>query len=139
MIKKSHKKSQPQNRFEFTAEKLQDAGADKVELCETAGYPIVYGEKIIDTTLPTVLVYGHYDVQPADPIELWTSPPFDPVVIDNKIYARGSADDKGQFYMHIKAFELMMQENKLPCNILHQINNYTWQFLLFHPILAIIY
>ncbi len=102
---------------EFTAQKLIEAGADKVELCETAGYPIVYGEKIIDANLPTVLVYGHYDVQPADPIELWTSPPFEPVVKDNKVYARGSADDKGQFYMHVKAFELMMQNNCLPCNV----------------------
>jgi acetylornithine deacetylase/succinyl-diaminopimelate desuccinylase-like protein len=102
---------------EFTAQKLKEAGADMVELCETAGYPIVYGEKIIDVNLPTVLVYGHYDVQPADPIELWTSPPFEPVVKDGKVYARGSADDKGQFYMHVKAFQLMMQNNCLPCNV----------------------
>ena len=102
---------------EFTAQKLKEAGADNVELCETAGYPIVYGEKMIDAGLPTVLVYGHYDVQPADPLELWTSPPFEPVVKDNKIYARGSADDKGQFYMHVKAFELMVQNNCLPCNV----------------------
>lgn len=102
---------------EFTANKLKEAGADNVSLCETAGYPIVYGEKIIDAELPTVLVYGHYDVQPADPIELWTSPPFEPVIKDNKIYARGSADDKGQFYMHVKAFELMMKTQSLPCNV----------------------
>lgn len=93
------------------------AGAENVAICETAGYPIVYGEKIIDPKLPTVLVYGHYDVQPADPIELWTSGPFEPVIKDGKIYARGACDDKGQMYMHVKAFELMMQTNSLPCNV----------------------
>jgi len=98
-------------------EKLTAAGADKVEVCPTAGYPIVYGEKIIDAKLPTVLVYGHYDVQPADPIELWQSGPFEPLIKDGKIYARGACDDKGQMYMHVKAFELMMQTNSLPCNI----------------------
>jgi acetylornithine deacetylase/succinyl-diaminopimelate desuccinylase-like protein len=98
-------------------ENLIAAGAEKVEICETAGYPIVYGEKIIDAKLPTVLVYGHYDVQPADPIELWHSGPFEPVIKDGKIYARGACDDKGQMYMHVKAFELMMQTNSLPCNV----------------------
>ncbi len=93
------------------------AGADNVEICQTAGYPIVYGEKIIDPKLPTILVYGHYDVQPADPLELWTSGPFEPVIKDGKIYARGACDDKGQMYMHVKAFELMMQTNTLPCNV----------------------
>lgn len=102
---------------EFVAEKLKAAGAEKVEICPTAGYPIVYGEKILDETLPTVLVYGHYDVQPADPLELWKTPPFEPTIRDEKIYARGACDDKGQFYMHIKAFELMMETNTLPCNI----------------------
>ncbi len=102
---------------EYVVKKLQDAGADTVELCETKGHPIVYGEKIIDPKLPTVLVYGHYDVQPADPINLWTSPPFEPAIKDGKIYARGSCDDKGQFYMHIKAFEAMTKLNKLSCNI----------------------
>lgn len=102
---------------EFVAKKLKEAGADKVELCATAGFPIVYGEKIIDAQKPTVLVYGHYDVQPADPYELWDSPPFEPVVKDGKIYARGSADDKGQMYMHVKAFEILMKQNALPCNI----------------------
>jgi acetylornithine deacetylase/succinyl-diaminopimelate desuccinylase-like protein len=101
----------------YTAAKLKEAGADHVEVCETAGYPIVYGEKIIDSTKPTVLVYGHYDVQPPDPLELWKSPPFEPTIRDGKIYARGACDDKGQFYMHVKAFELMMQTNTLPCNI----------------------
>jgi len=102
---------------DYVAEKLKQAGADNVEVCPTAGYPIVYGEKIIDTTLPTVLVYGHYDVQPADPLELWKTPPFEPTVRDGKIYARGACDDKGQFYMHVKAFELMMKTDTLPCNI----------------------
>lgn len=102
---------------DYVAEKLKAAGAEKVEVCPTQGYPIVYGEKIIDASKPTVLVYGHYDVQPADPLELWTSPPFEPVVKDEKIFARGACDDKGQFYMHVKAFELMMSLNTLPCNI----------------------
>jgi acetylornithine deacetylase/succinyl-diaminopimelate desuccinylase-like protein len=101
----------------FVKQKLQEAGADKVELCETAGYPIVYGEKMVAPELPTVLVYGHYDVQPADPYELWTSPPFEPVIKDGKIYARGACDDKGQMYMHVKAFEVMMRNNALPCNV----------------------
>ncbi|WP_342648266.1 dipeptidase [Mucilaginibacter sp. CSA2-8R] len=102
---------------EYTANKLREAGADNVEVCPTAGYPIVYGEKIIDSSKPTVLVYGHYDVQPADPLELWKTPPFEPTVRDGKIYARGACDDKGQFYMHVKAFELMMRTSTLPCNI----------------------
>ena len=102
---------------DFVAQKLTDAGADNVEVCPTAGYPIVYGEKIIDPAKPTVLVYGHYDVQPADPLELWQTPPFEPTIRDEKIYARGACDDKGQFYMHVKAFELMMQTDTLPCNI----------------------
>lgn len=97
--------------------RLEEAGADKVEVCQTAGHPIVYGEKIIDPSLPTVLVYGHYDVQPADPLELWHSGPFEPVIKDGNIYARGSADDKGQFYMHVKAFETMHKTNTIPCNI----------------------
>lgn len=102
---------------EFVAEKLEIAGADLVEICPTAGYPIVYGQKILDGSLPTVLVYGHYDVQPPDPLELWKTPPFEPTIRDQKIYARGACDDKGQFYMHVKAFELMMSTNTLPCNI----------------------
>ncbi|RZF59600.1 dipeptidase [Sphingobacterium corticibacterium] len=101
----------------FVADKLKEAGADEVEVCPTAGNPIVYGEKIVDPSLPTVLVYGHYDVQPADPLELWDTPPFEPTIRDGKIYARGAADDKGQFYMHIKAFEYMMKNNALACNI----------------------
>ncbi len=102
---------------ESVRQKLADAGTSKAEIIPTAGHPVVYGEKIIDPALPTVLVYGHYDVQPPDPLNLWTSPPFEPVVKDGKIYARGSCDDKGQVYMHIKAFELMMRTNTLPCNI----------------------
>lgn len=98
-------------------EKLIAAGADKVEICPTGGYPVVYAEKIIDAKLPTILVYGHYDVQPADPLELWTSAPFEPVIKDRNIYARGACDDKGQMFMHIKAFELMMRTNTLPCNV----------------------
>ncbi len=93
------------------------AGADLVEIHETAGHPIVYAEKIIDPKLPTVLVYGHYDVQPADPYELWNSPPFEPEIRNERIYARGSCDDKGQFYMHIKALETMIATNSLTCNV----------------------
>lgn len=102
---------------EEVKKRLVEAGLDKVEICTTAGHPIVYGEKIIDTTLPTVLVYGHYDVQPADPLELWHSGPFEPVIKHGMIYARGSADDKGQFYMHVKALETMMHNGGLPCNV----------------------
>ncbi len=99
------------------AESLRKAGAENVEVCPTAGYPIVYGEKITDPSLPTVLVYGHYDVQPPDPLDLWNSPPFEPVIKDEKIYARGACDDKGQMFMHIKAFELMQASGSLPCNV----------------------
>lgn len=102
---------------EFVKESLINAGVEKAVILPTPGYPVVYGEKIIDINKPTVLVYGHYDVQPVDPIELWESPPFEPVIKDNKIFARGAADDKGQFYMHVKAFELMQSEGVLPCNI----------------------
>ncbi|GAA0892155.1 dipeptidase [Fulvivirga kasyanovii] len=102
---------------DFIKSSLEKAGVDKAEICETAGYPIVYGEKIIDKNLPTVLVYGHYDVQPADPYELWDSPPFEPVIKNDKIYARGACDDKGQMYMHVKAFETMMATNSLTCNV----------------------
>ena len=101
----------------FVKQSLIAAGCDHAEICETAGYPIVYADKIIDPALPTVLVYGHYDVQPADPYELWTSPPFDPIIKDGKIYARGSSDDKGQMYMHVKAIEALIANNALPCNV----------------------
>ncbi|MEZ5002661.1 MAG: dipeptidase [Chitinophagales bacterium] len=101
----------------FLAEKLTSAGLDKVEICPTPGHPIVYGEKIIGSSLPTVLVYGHYDVQPADPLDLWDAPPFEPVIKDEKIYARGACDDKGQMYMHVKALEMMLANDSLPCNV----------------------
>jgi acetylornithine deacetylase/succinyl-diaminopimelate desuccinylase-like protein len=93
------------------------AGADKAEVLPSDGNPVVYGEKIIDPKLPTVLVYGHYDVMPVDPIEKWNTPPFEPVVKDGKIWARGADDDKGQAFMHAKAFELMVKTNTLPCNV----------------------
>ncbi len=102
---------------------LQNAGCDTVEICETPGYPIIYGEKIIDSKLPTVLVYGHYDVQPADPIDLWDAPPFEPVIKktaihpEGAIFARGACDDKGQIYMHVKAMEYMTATETLPCNV----------------------
>lgn len=108
---------------ELTATFLRNAGADNVEVCETEGYPVVYGEKIIDDNLPTVLVYGHYDVQPPDPLDLWESGPFEPVIKkteihpEGAIFARGSADDKGQFFMHVKAFEAMNASSELPCNV----------------------
>lgn len=96
---------------------ILDAGADAAEVCLTDGHPVVYGEKIIDERLPTVLVYGHYDVQPVDPLDLWDSPPFEPEIKDGHIYARGASDDKGQLFMHIKALELMMKTDSLPCNV----------------------
>lgn len=102
---------------EAVKQRLLDAGADKVDIYPTEGHSVVVGEKIIDPSKPTVLVYGHYDVQPADPLELWHSGPFEPVIKDGKIFARGSCDDKGQFYMHIKAFETMMQTNTMETNI----------------------
>jgi acetylornithine deacetylase/succinyl-diaminopimelate desuccinylase-like protein len=102
---------------EYWKKTLLEAGADKAEVFETAGNPVTYGEKIIDPSLPTVLVYGHMDVMPIDPIDLWDTPPFEPQVRDGKIYARGADDDKGQGMMHAKAFELMVKTNTLPCNV----------------------
>ncbi|HNF30511.1 MAG TPA: dipeptidase, partial [Chitinophagaceae bacterium] len=102
---------------ETVKQRLLEAGADKVEIYPTAGHPVVYGEKIVDATKPTVLVYGHYDVQPPDPLELWHSGPFEPVIKDGKIFARGACDDKGQFYMHVKALETMVNTNTLPLNV----------------------
>ena len=99
------------------AESLTDAGAQIATIYETEGHPIVYGEIIVDPSFPTVLVYGHYDVQPADPLELWNSGPFDPTIIDGKIFARGACDDKGQFYMHVKALEIMTKTNSMCTNI----------------------
>jgi acetylornithine deacetylase/succinyl-diaminopimelate desuccinylase-like protein len=113
----SRHKADVRKAAEFLKNKLEDAGVDKVEICETKGHPIVYAEKVFDPAKPTVLVYGHYDVQPADPLNLWDSPPFEPVIKNGKIYARGACDDKGQVYMHVKAFETMMKHNLLPCNI----------------------
>jgi acetylornithine deacetylase/succinyl-diaminopimelate desuccinylase-like protein len=102
---------------EAVKEHMLKAGCDKAEVCPTAGHPIVLGEKIVDPALPTVLVYGHYDVQPADPLNLWHSGPFEPVIKDGKIFARGACDDKGQMFMHIKALEVMAKTNTLPCNV----------------------
>jgi acetylornithine deacetylase/succinyl-diaminopimelate desuccinylase-like protein len=108
---------------ESVRKRLEEAGADKTEICATKGFPVVYGEKIIDPSKPTVVVYGHYDVQPADPINLWHTPPFEPQIRkteihpDGAIFARGACDDKGQMYMHVKAFEMMMKTNTLPCNV----------------------
>jgi acetylornithine deacetylase/succinyl-diaminopimelate desuccinylase-like protein len=111
------------NTAEAVKLSLEKAGCNHIEICETPGYPIVYGEHVIDKELPTVLVYGHYDVQPADPIDLWDSPPFEPVIKktknhpDGAIYARGACDDTGQMYMHVKAFEIMIAQGTLPCNV----------------------
>ena len=102
---------------EAVKQRLLEAGADSVTIYPTDGHPVVYGEKMIDASKPTILVYGHYDVQPADPLELWNSGPFEPVIKDGKIYARGSCEYKGQFYMHVKALETMTQTNTLPANV----------------------
>lgn len=114
---KSEHKPDMMKCAEAIKQRLLDAGADKVEIYETKGHPIVYGEKIIDPSKPTVLVYGHYDVQPAEPLELWKSKPFDPEIRDGKIYARGSCDDKGQMFMHVKALEILTKTNTLENNI----------------------
>jgi acetylornithine deacetylase/succinyl-diaminopimelate desuccinylase-like protein len=108
---------------DFVANSLKTAGCDAVEICQTKGFPIVYGEKLIDPKLPTILVYGHYDVQPADPIELWDAPAFEPIIKktelhpEGAIFARGACDDKGQMYMHVKALEFMTSTDQLPCNV----------------------
>lgn len=108
---------------EAVKEHLSNAGCDHVEICTTDGHPIVYGEKLISDQLPTVLVYGHYDVQPPDPLDLWDSPPFEPIIKNTElhpegaIFARGSCDDKGQFFMHVKALEFMDRTDQLPCNV----------------------
>ena len=120
---KSDYKAEVLKTAEALKQRLIEAGADKVEVSPSKGNPIVYGEKIIDSNLPTIIVYGHYDVQPADPLELWDSPPFEPVIKktavhpNGAIFARGACDDKGQMYMHVKAFETMMKTNTLPCNV----------------------
>jgi len=114
---KSEHKADMQKCAEAVRKSLLDSGCDKAEVMLTDGHPVVYGEKITDPSKPTVLIYGHYDVQPAEPLELWHSDPFNPVVKDGKVYARGSADDKGQFYMHIKALEVMSKTNTMVTNI----------------------
>ncbi len=114
---KSEHKEDMQKCAEAVKKSLLDAGADKAEVMPTDGHPVVYGEKIVDPSFPTVLVYGHYDVQPPEPLELWNSGPFEPVIKDGKIFARGSADDKGQFYMHVKALEILAKTNSMTTNI----------------------
>lgn len=113
----SENKKDMQACAEKLAQFLLEAGADTAKVYPTKGHPVVFGEKIIDKNLPTVLVYGHYDVQPVDPIELWKSAPFEPEIRDGAIYARGANDDKGQLFMHVKAFEYLVRENKLQHNI----------------------
>jgi acetylornithine deacetylase/succinyl-diaminopimelate desuccinylase-like protein len=105
------------NAAEHIKDALLKAGADHAEVKETTGWPVVYGHKMVNESLPTVLVYGHYDVQPVEPLDLWDSPPFEPEVRDGKIFARGADDDKGQLFMHIKAFELMNAAGTLRCNV----------------------
>ncbi len=102
---------------EYIRDLLDASGADRAEVCPTTGNPVVYGEKMVDPSLPTILVYGHYDVMPAEPLEQWVSPPFEPEVRDGKIWARGADDDKGQMFMHLKAFEIMNATGTLPCNV----------------------
>jgi acetylornithine deacetylase/succinyl-diaminopimelate desuccinylase-like protein len=114
---KSERKEDMRKCAELVKQRLLDSGANKAEVMKTDGHPVVYGEKIIDPKKPTVLVYGHYDVQPPEPLELWHSGPFDPVIKDGKVYARGSADDKGQFYMHVKAMETLVKTNSMETNI----------------------
>lgn len=102
---------------EWLSKELTRVGMEGVEIVPTQGHPIIYGEKMISASAPTILIYGHYDVQPPDPLDLWNSPPFEPVIRDEKIYARGSCDDKGQLYMHVKAIESMLASGQLPCNV----------------------
>lgn len=114
---KSERKEDMRKCADLVRQRLLDSGADKAEVMDTDGHPVVYGEKITDPKKPTVLVYGHYDVQPPEPLELWHSGPFDPAIKDGKVYARGSADDKGQFYMHVKALETMVKTDSMETNI----------------------
>jgi len=114
---KSEHKEDMKKTAELVKQRLLEAGADKAEVMPTEGHPVVYAEKIIDPSKPTVLVYGHYDVQPPDPLDLWKSPPFEPVIKDGKVYARGSADDKGQFFMHVKAMETLVKTNSMTTNM----------------------
>src|SRR6476620_64865 len=114
---KSECKDDMRKCAEMVKQRLLDSGADKAQVMDTDGHPVVYGEKIIDPSSDLVLVYGHYDVQPPEPLELWHSGPFEPVIKDGKVFARGSADDKGQFYMHVKALETMVKTNSMTTNI----------------------
>jgi acetylornithine deacetylase/succinyl-diaminopimelate desuccinylase-like protein len=114
---KEENKEDMMRAVEYLKKSLLEAGADKANIYTTEGHPILVGEKIIDKTLPTVLVYGHYDVQPAEPYDLWETDPFEPVIRDGKIWARGADDDKGQLFMHVKAFEYMVRTGNLPCNV----------------------
>ncbi len=114
---KSEHKPDMQSATEYIKKSLLEAGADMAEVIPTDGHPVVYAEKIIDPSLPVVMVYGHYDVQPAEPLELWKSPPFEPEIRDGKIWGRGADDDKGQLFMHVKAFEYLVNNDKLPCNV----------------------
>ena len=102
---------------EYWKQAILNAGADFAEVCPTKGNPVVYGEKIIDKNYPTVIVYAHYDVMPVDPVSEWKTDPFEPQIIDGKIYARGADDDKGQGFMHAKAFEYLVKNNLLKCNV----------------------
>lgn len=114
----SENKADMAKAAEYVKTKLVEAGVDKTEIFPTKGHPVVYGEKIIDENKPTVLVYGHYDVQPVDPIELWDTDPFEPTLKeDGNLYGRGTADDKGQFFMHVKAFETLSKTNSIPLNV----------------------
>jgi len=110
-------KSEMYKAAEIIKLNLLKSGVDKAEICETEGHPVVYAEKMINPELPTVIVYGHYDVQPEGDLDLWKTPPYEPTIVDGKIYARGANDDKGQLFMHVKAFEYMVQNNCLPCNV----------------------
>ncbi|MCA0992171.1 dipeptidase [Pseudalkalibacillus hwajinpoensis] len=111
-------KSDVQKGAKWVANSLEKAGMENIEVIETDGHPIVYADWLHAEEKPTILIYGHYDVQPADPLDLWETPPFEPVIRDNKIFARGATDDKGQLFIHIKAMELLMQEDgKLPVNV----------------------
>jgi acetylornithine deacetylase/succinyl-diaminopimelate desuccinylase-like protein len=114
---KSENKMDMLKATEYIRESLLNAGADNAEVISTDGHPVVYGEKIVDPDLPVVMVYGHYDVQPAEPLDLWKSPPFEPEIREEKIWGRGADDDKGQLFMHVKAFEYMVNNNLLPCNV----------------------
>jgi len=114
----SEHKADMEKTAEYVKNKLVEAGVGRVEVFNTKGHPVVYGEKIVDPSKPTVLVYGHYDVQPVDPIELWDTDPFEPTLKeDGNLYGRGTADDKGQFFMHVKAFETLSKTDSLPLNV----------------------